>query len=173
MVRIVDLTGAPIGVDKKKRKSPVHLTLAERWAVAKYCIENRNILHINGELIVRVNYVTTAKEVTAQNVCPGKGEISASVIKECVEVYFEICRITEKMPFQSPTESVEADKLKIENEQLRADKAKLNKDIQIQGENFAARETEIVKLLELLDTIHQATGPSAAKYSKARVMRKP
>lgn len=98
---------------RAERKSPVRLTLDEQWKIACFLIENRNVLRIENETIVRVAHTQSARECNSQKVIPDK-ELSPSHMQGSLDTYFKICELTKTMPFQTPQDTVECDRLKVE-----------------------------------------------------------
>lgn len=98
---------------RAERKSPVRLNVEEQWKIACFLIENRNILRIENETIVRVAHTQSARECNSQNIIPDK-ELSASHMQGSLDTYFKICELTKSMPFQTPQDTVECDRLKVQ-----------------------------------------------------------
>lgn len=130
----------------KTRKTPARLSLSEKWAVAKYCIENRNVLRINGEFVARVAYTQTAREINRDTSLIPDKEVTAAIIQDCMQAYKTVCELTENMPFQTPLETVEADQLKIKLAQMEGVIGGLT-------DQAVQREETITKLKETLGKI--------------------
>lgn len=133
---------------RAERKSPVRLNLEEQWKIACFLIENRNILRIEDEVIVRVSYTQSAKECNNQKIVVGK-ELSASHMQGSLETYFKICELTKSMPFQTPQDTtVECDRLKVEI-------AKKENEVREWAQKSAEHSVRINELSNVLHKISQ------------------
>jgi hypothetical protein len=116
-----------------ERKSPVRLTLENKWKIATYCIENRNIVNVDGEILFRVQATTTAKEINAANLVGTN--VTGYHVTDAVDTYRRICEMTKQMPFQSPQDSVREDVLvaQLKQKEQEIEELKLRIDTQSLG----------------------------------------
>lgn len=122
-------------MQKSVRKEVVRLTLAEKWAVMTYMIENRCVLNTDGVIAPRMQWTQIAKEVNGQKVITR--EINSTHIPDVIATYVQICALTKNMPFQTPQDTVVADQLSAKLEQA-------NKDI----ESYKTIQTNMVQVIE-------------------------
>lgn len=102
-----------------ERKKAIHLTNKQKWKVAKFMIENKGVKLVDKEdgdvtYIFRMKLIELAKEVSIE-VTP----IRATHVKDCMDFYLEVCKMTNNLP-QIPKEEgylkeVEELKLVIKN----------------------------------------------------------
>lgn len=127
---------------KPDRKSPVRLTLEEKWAIVSYCIEHRNIINHDGEILYRVQQAQTAKEVNQQKVV--SREVTGHHVSDAIDTCKRICFLTKNMPFQTPQDSVNEDILKAEITTL---KLKLGEQIK-ETANQASRVYALTRVIQ-------------------------
>lgn len=95
-----------------------YLTFKQKWAVASWCIENRNVIadYIVNEdktayILWRVGLVQTAKELNKAKL-DGIPELTGSQIRICVDFFNEISDIIKKYPEpRAVVDTVEMDQL--------------------------------------------------------------
>lgn len=121
---------------EKIKRTKTYLTSKQKWAIATYCIENRNVIQdidpkniVKGKFypysIWRVRISDTAKEINKQQLIVNDKclpEPTPQQIVIGVEFYNEICEVTQHHPEPKPIqETVEMDQLKITNKRLETD----------------------------------------------------
>ena len=133
-----------------RSKAPsIHLTDAQKWAVAKYCIENRGIIQDkDGKFtIYRVGQSQLAKEVS-----DALFKINNNHIASSMSFYNIVCELTDNLPMIPAHESVQEEILKIEIEKLRND-LKLSQDELMKAailiKNYKDRIAQILMLTKI------------------------
>lgn len=111
-------------------RKQTYLTNAQKWEIALYCIENRNVIQDADPknkkeglpfTLWRVNKSQTAKEINT-NPNMGYPEISAHHIETSIGFYNEVCQLIKRWPDPPPVQdTVEMDRMaaiivKLEND---------------------------------------------------------
>lgn len=149
-----DLLNTPRRDYPKERKNPIRLNNKEKWAIAKFCLENRNILQdptkANLSYIWRVNAIHTAKEINLNSERIVARTINDHHVRDAVNFYIEICQLTDKMP-QIPAETVEMDRLGVEIARKENEILNFKHQIGLQSDTIVRLVERIGKIRHLAD----------------------
>jgi hypothetical protein len=129
-----------------ERKSPVRLTLENKWKIASFCIENRNVVNVDGEILFRVQATQTAKEINQANLVGTN--ITGYHVSDAIDTYKRICEMTKQMPFQTPQDSVRED-------QLIAQVARKEAEVKEWAQKVAEHAVKVNDLMNVLHKISQ------------------
>jgi hypothetical protein len=123
----------------KVKKTKVYLTFKQKWDIASWCIEHRNIIQdidpkvplekdkFYPYVIWRVAITTSAKELNAArhtDIPYLSFDITAPQLTACIEFFNEMCEITNRFPVPIITpiqDTVQMDQLTAANKRLEKD----------------------------------------------------
>jgi len=131
-----------------ERKSPVRLTLENKWKIASFCIENRNVVNVDGEILFRVQATQTAKEINAANLVGTN--ITGYHVSDAIDTYKRICEMTKQMPFQTPQDSVKEDKLVAEVTAKNLEIERLNLTVKANADEVCKVRSTLHKITQLI-----------------------
>ena len=80
------------------RKTVVRLPLETKCVLAKFALENRNVLMSGETFVYRTNRDVTVKEAKESEVIPVDLQINGSHITDAMETYLLILKITKNLP---------------------------------------------------------------------------
>lgn len=121
------------------RANAIHLSSAQRWQVAKFCIENRGVVQDQGGkfTIWRVSISTLVKEWNEEHA--DYFMVTTHALKQSVEFYNEICELTNNLP-EVP---------KVENDEV----LKLQEEIKLRDNTIAVLQSSLANTRTVVENL--------------------
>lgn len=80
------------------RKTVVRLPLETKCALAKFALENKNVLLSGETFIYRTNREMAVKEAKEAKVLPADLQVNATHLTDAMEAYLSVLKITSNLP---------------------------------------------------------------------------